>query len=121
MQARTVLLPAPEAPNRPTEFPWSSSRETSTVSSLRFLMIRVLSMTLTLSQHVNQPGKRESNGDEHYQQRHHRGQAEALQIHPKLYRHSRWIVGRYHHGAELTDGPHPGNAERNGQSQSGKR
>src|SRR5262249_61500477 len=103
MQARTVLLPAPEAPNRPTEFPWSSSRETSTVSSLRFLMIRVLSMTLTLSQHVNQPRKRESNGEEHYQQRHHRGQAEALQIHPKLYRHSRGLVSRDHHGADFTE------------------
>src|SRR5215471_11599944 len=121
MQASTVLLPAPEAPNKPTEFPCPSSSEKSTVISRRFLTIRVLSMTLTLCQDVNQPGKRESDGKEHHQQRHNCRQAKALQIHPKLHRHSRGIVSRDHHGAELTNGPHPRNTERDGESQFGKR
>src|SRR5436309_9511743 len=117
MQASTVLLPAPEAPNRPSEQPWSNSMATLTWSSRRFLMMWALSMALTLGQHMNQPGERQSRREKYNQQRHHRGQSKALQVHPELDRHSRGIVRCYHYCTEFTNGPHPGDAEGHRQSQ----
>src|SRR6266852_2453106 len=88
MQARTVLFPAPEAPNNPKELPLSSSNETLTVISRRFFMIWVLSMALALSQDMHQPRKRQGRGEENHEQWHNGRQPEALQIDPKLNRHS---------------------------------
>src|SRR5258708_1718052 len=104
MQARTVLLPAPEAPNRPKQQPRSRLNWTSTLSCRRFLMMRDLSMALTLSKHVDQPGKRQCGGQKHDEQRHHRRQTKALQIHPELDRDARRIVRSHHDGAKFADG-----------------
>src|SRR5579864_5657601 len=121
MQARTVLFPVPDAPKSPNDCRGGNSSETSTLKSRRCLTTWALSMAPPLRQHVNQPGKRQSYGEKRDQQWHHRGQAEALQVDPQLHRHSRGIVGRDHHGAEFADGPHPGQAESDGQSEPRKR
>src|SRR5260370_11621431 len=88
MQARSVLLPAPEAPNNPSEVPFSSSNETSTLNSRRFLMMWALSISSALSHDMDQPGKRQGDGQEHQEQWHNGWQAEALQVYPELNWHS---------------------------------
>src|SRR4029077_15919755 len=121
MQASTVLLPAPEAPNKPTELPASSSSMTSTWRSRRFLMMCALSMAFFLGQHMHQPGQRQSHGQKYDEQRHYGGQSKALQIHPELHRHAGRIVRGDHNCAEFSDGAHPGDAEGHGQSETGER
>src|ERR1700740_1326269 len=88
MQASTVLLPAPEAPNNPTELPASSSSVTSIWRSRRFLMMWALSMAFSLGQHMHQPRQRQSHGQKDNEQRHHGGQSKALQVYPELHRHA---------------------------------
>src|SRR5689334_1058757 len=99
MQASTVLLPAPEAPNKPTELPASSSSDTSTWISRRFLMMRALSMAFSLGQHMYQPRQRQSHGQKDHQQRHDGWQSKALQIHPQLHGHAGRIVSGDDYGA----------------------
>src|SRR6476469_7286013 len=121
MQASTVLVPAPEAPNRPTEPPASSSSATSTWRSRRFLMMWALSMAFSLGQHMHQPRQRQCHGKKDDQQRHDGGQSKALQIYPELHRHAGGIVRGDDDGAEFSDGAHPGDAERDGESQARER
>src|ERR1041385_6254945 len=121
MQASTVLLPAPEAPNKPTELPASSSSVTSTWSSRRFLMMWASSMASSLGKHMHQPRQRQSHGQKDHEQRHDGGQSKALQVHPQLHRHAGRIVRGDDDSAEFADGAHPGDAERDGQSQARKR
>src|SRR2546423_14455365 len=105
MQASVVLFPAPEAPNNPNELPVSSSIETLTVISRRFFMICALNMASALRQDMHEPWKWQGGREEYNEQWHHCGQAEALQVDPKLDRHSRRVVRGYYHRAEFTDGP----------------
>src|ERR1041385_7993164 len=121
MQASTVLLPAPEAPNKPTELPASSSSVTSTWRSRRFLMMWALSMAFSLGQHMHQPGQRQSHSQEDDKQRHYGGQSKALQIYPQLYRHAGGIVSGDDDGSEFSDGAHPGDAECHGQTKTRER
>src|SRR6185312_16539513 len=88
MHASTVLLPVPDAPNKPSEFPLWSSSSTSTVNSRRLFKILALSMMLALREDVHQPRKGQGHREKRHEQRHHRGQAEALQIDPELNRHA---------------------------------
>src|SRR5205807_8138921 len=88
MQASTVLLPAPEAPNNPNEQPCSNSSETFTLSWRRCFMTWALSMASALGQDMHEPGKWQGYGQEHHQQRHYSRQAKALQVDPELDRHS---------------------------------
>src|SRR5215470_10494039 len=121
MHARTVLLPEPEAPNNPSDAPSSKSRETSTMKSRRCLIILALSMAPPLRQHMDQPGKGQSDSEKRNQQGHHRGQSKALKIYPELYRHSRWVIGGHDNGSEFANRAHPGYAERHGKPQSRQR
>src|SRR5580765_836150 len=98
MQARTVLFPAPEAPNNPRELPLSRSNETLTAISRRFFTMCALSMALALGQDMHEPRKREGGREEYHEQRHDRGQAEALQVDPKLNRHSGRVIRGYYDG-----------------------
>src|SRR5215472_18245993 len=117
MQARTVLLPAPDAPKRPMERPWSRFNWTSMLSSRRFLTMCALSMALALGEDVNQPGERQRNSQEQNQQRHYRRQAKALQIHPELNRHAGRVISCHYDSAKLANRADPGNTERYGQPQ----
>src|SRR5712671_5508367 len=116
MQARIVLLPMPDAPNKANEEPRSRFNLTSTVSSRRFLMMWALSMALTLGEHVNHPGKRQGRNEEYHKQGHYRRQAKALQIYPELHRHAGWIICSHYHRSKLTDRPDPRDAQRDRQS-----
>jgi len=66
-------------------------------------------MAMALGQDMHQPRKRQGNGKEYHEQWHDSGQAEALQVNPKLNWHSGRVIRGYYHRAEFTDGPDPGN------------
>src|SRR5689334_24524597 len=101
MQASTVLLPVPEAPNKPSAAPASNSNATFTRRSRRCLMMWALSMAFSLGQHMHQPGQRQCDCKKNNQQRHDGGQSKALQVYPQLDRHAGRIIGSNHYCAEL--------------------
>src|SRR5579875_220661 len=121
MQASTVLLPAPDAPNKPTDSPGPSFSEKLTVKSRRCFLNCASSMESALRQDVSEPWQRQSDREKDHEKRHYGGQSKALQVSPQLYRHSGRIIRRDDNRSKRSDRPHPSDAERNSQAQTRER